>query len=70
MTTHLAILGLMSLFIADYVGIVVWLMRTTGAPARETIRFSLRHLLLAVTLVSIHLGAFVAVISEISPQAN
>ena len=70
MATHLAILGLMSLFVADYIGIVVWLMRTSNARPKETIRFSMRNLLLAVTLVSVHFGAFVAVLSEISQHSR
>jgi hypothetical protein len=66
MTNYLATIGLMLLFVADYIAIIVWLMRTADVP-HHTIRFSVRGLLAAVTLVAIHLGIFTAFIAELSP---
>ena len=59
MTTLLAALGLVFLFIADYIGIVVWLLRTADVADQPT-RFSTRGLFFAVTLVAIHLATFTA----------
>ena len=67
MTNYLATVGLMSLFVADYVGTIVWLMRTANIP-HHTIRFSMRGLFAAVTFVAIHLGMFTAFISELAPH--
>jgi hypothetical protein len=65
MAIYLATLGLTFLFVADYIGIIVWLMRTADIPC-HTIRFSMRGLFLVVTLVAIHLGMFAAFLSELT----
>jgi hypothetical protein len=67
MTNYLATLGLMSLFVADYVGIIVWLMRTADIP-HHTICFSMRGLILGMTIVAIHFGMFAAFLSELAPH--
>lgn len=61
-----AILGLLFLFIADYVAIVYWLMRTANSPAR-TIRLSMRTLLIGMTVAAIHFGIFAAFLSNHLP---
>jgi hypothetical protein len=67
MTNYLATLGLMSLFIADYIGIIVWLMR--GADTKHhTLRFSMRGLFLGLTFIALHLGMFAAFLSELAPH--
>jgi hypothetical protein len=67
MTSHIATLGLMVLFVADFVGFVVWLMQTSYL-VHNNIRFSLRGLLIAVTLIAIHLAVYAAFLSELSPH--
>jgi hypothetical protein len=67
MTNYLATLGLMSLFVADYVGTIVWLMRSADIP-HHTIRFSMRGLFLGMTFVALHLGMFAAFLSELAPH--
>ena len=42
-----ATIGLMLLFVADYIAIIVWLMGTADIP-HHTIRFSMRGLFVAV----------------------
>ena len=69
MTDYIATLGLVLLFVADYIGIIVWLMRTTSIP-HQSFRFSMRGLLVAVTFVAIHLGMFTAFLSELSPDVR
>jgi hypothetical protein len=67
MTNYLATFGLMSLFVADYIGIILWLRRTTDIP-HHTIRFSMRGLLVFTTVVAIHFGMFAAFLSELAPH--
>jgi hypothetical protein len=57
----------MSLFVADYVGIIVWLMRSADTP-HHTIRFSMRGLFLGMTFVALHLGMFAAFLCELAPH--
>ncbi len=66
MTNYLATLGLILLFVADYVGMIVWLMRTADTPYHN-VRFSMRGLFLAVTVAAIHCGMFAAFLSELAP---
>jgi hypothetical protein len=66
MTSYVATIGLISLFVADYIGIVVWLKRTANIP-HHTIRFSMRGFLLGMTALAIHFGMFAAFLSELSP---
>lgn len=66
MTNHLATLGLIFLFAADYIAIIVWLMRTPDT-APHTVRFGMRALFLATTVVSIHVALFAAFLSELAP---
>ena len=65
MTNYLATFGLMSLLVADYIGIIFWLMRTADIPF-HTIRFSMRSLFIATTLAAIHFSMFAALLSELS----
>jgi ABC-type sulfate transport system permease component len=67
MTNYLATLGLTFLFVADYVGIIVWLMRTANV-SNQSIRFSMRGLFLAMTFVAIHIAMFAAFLSELAPH--
>jgi hypothetical protein len=67
MTNHLATFGVMSLLVADYIGIIIWLMRTADVPP-HTIRFSMRSVFLAMTFVAVHCGMFAAFLSELSPH--
>ena len=67
MTNYLATFGLMSLFVADYIGLIVWLMRNADTH-HHTIRFSMRGLFLGMTFVAIHCGMFAAFISELAPH--
>jgi hypothetical protein len=67
MTNYIATFGLMSLFVADYIGIIIWLMRTADIP-QHAIRFSMRGLFLGMTLVAIHFGMFAAFLSELAPH--
>ena len=66
MPNYIATVGLILLFVADYIAIIVWLMQTSNIP-HHTIRFSMRNLFLAVTLIAIHLGIFTAFIAELTP---
>ena len=66
MTNYLATFGLMFLFVADYIGVIIWLMRTASIP-HYTIRFNMRGLFLAVTIAAIHCGMFAAFLSELAP---
>lgn len=66
MTNYLATFGLMFLFVADYIGLIVWLMRTPDI-VPHTVRFGMRSLFLATTVVAIHVALFVAFLSELSP---
>jgi len=66
MTNYLATFGLTSLFVFDYIGIIVWLKRTADIP-HHTIRFSMRGLFLGMTVVAIHFGVFAAFLSELAP---
>jgi hypothetical protein len=63
MAHQLALIGLPLLFLADYVAIVVWLLRTSGNPGRG-IQFGLRSLLVGTTLAAIHLGMITAFMSD------
>jgi hypothetical protein len=63
---YVATLGLIVLFIADYVGIIFWLLRTGDSP-QDTIRFNMRGLFAAMTIVAIHAVIFAAYLSELSP---
>jgi hypothetical protein len=65
MTNYIATLGLMLLFVADYIAIIVWLMRTANIP-HHTIRFSTRGMFVAMTFIAIHLGMFTAFIAELT----
>jgi hypothetical protein len=56
------IFALPLLLVLDYLAIVVWLMRTSGEKARS-VRFSMRTLLLAITIVAIHLALISAFLS-------
>jgi hypothetical protein len=58
----LAFVGLPLLFMADYLAIIIWLMQTSGKPDKP-FRFSLRALLIAITIAAIHLGAISAFLS-------
>ena len=62
MLYYLTILALPFLFLADYLAIIFWLMRSADKPQR-TLRFSLRTLLAAMTLAAIHMGVFTAFLS-------
>jgi hypothetical protein len=66
MTNYFATLGLMFILAADYVGIILWLMRTADLP-NHTIRFSMRGLFFATTIVAVHVAMFAAFLSELSP---
>jgi hypothetical protein len=55
MLDFLATLALPVLFAADYIAIVVWLTGAGDKPD-ERIRFRLRSLLIATTIVAIHLA--------------
>ena len=65
MTNYLATFGVMSLLVADYIGIIIWLMRTADIP-HHTIRFSMRSVFIATTLAAIHFSMFAALLSELS----
>jgi ABC-type sulfate transport system permease component len=69
LTNYIATIGLAFLFIADYIGIIVWLMRSANV-ANHTIRFSMRGLFLAMTFVAIHVAMFAAFLSELAPKAT
>lgn len=69
MMNYLATIGLMLLFVADYIAIIVWLMRTANIP-HQTIRFSMRGRFAAVAFVAIHLGMFTAFIAELTALKN
>jgi hypothetical protein len=69
MTNYLATIGLTFLFVADYVGIIVWLMRTASV-SNHTIRVSMRGLFLALTFVAIHIAMFAAFLAELAPKAT
>ena len=64
--TYLTSLALPLLFLLDYLAIIYWLMRTANQPALA-LRFSMRTLLIAMTLAAIHLGVISAFLSF---QAN
>ena len=66
MTNYIATLGLIVLFVADYIGIIYWLMQTANIPF-YTIRFSMRGLFAGLTFAAIHFGMFAAFLSELSP---
>ena len=66
MANYLATIGLMFLFVADYIGFIVWLMRTADI-SDHTIRFSVRGLFVIVAVVAIHLGMFTAFLAELTP---
>lgn len=66
MTNYLATLCLMFLFAADYIGIIVWLMRTEDTP-NDTIRLTIRGLMVAVTVVAIHAALLTAFLSDPPP---
>ena len=66
MTNDLATFGLMLLFVADYIGIIIWLMRTSDRP-HQAIRFGMRGLFVAMTIAAIHFGMFAAFLSELPP---
>jgi hypothetical protein len=67
MTNYLATIGLTSLFVVDYIGIIIWLMRTADIP-RRPIRFSMRGLFLGMTVVVVHFCMFAAFLSELAPH--
>lgn len=62
MIDQLAIFTLPLLFVADYVAIICWLMRT-GKYSPQSVRFRLRTLLIGTTIVAIHLATFSAFFS-------
>jgi hypothetical protein len=66
MPNYLATLCLMLLFVADYIAIIIWLMRTADVP-NHTIRFSIRGLFVAMTVAAVHLGLMNAFLAELSP---
>jgi hypothetical protein len=61
-----AILILPILFLADYVALIYWLLRTANKPARS-VRFRMRALLAAITIVAVHLAVFAGVHSGSAP---
>jgi hypothetical protein len=63
MAHSLALIALPLLFLADYVAIVTWLLRTAGH-THGGIHFGLRSLLVAITLAAIHLGTIAAFLSK------
>ena len=69
MPTYLATIGLVALFIIDYVALIAWLMRTTGVQ-HDRFRFSIRNLFAVVTFTAIHLGMFAAFLAELSPTKH
>jgi predicted transcriptional regulator len=69
MSAYLATIGLVVLFIVDYVAIIVWLMQTTGND-HHRIRFSMRSLFALVTVAAVHLGVFAAFVAELSPPRH
>ena len=69
MTNYIATFGLIVLFVADYVAIIVWLMRTANV-SNHTIRFSMRGLFAGLTFAAIHFGMFAAFLSELSPPKH
>jgi hypothetical protein len=64
MSPYLATIGLVVLFVADYIGIILWLMKTTDRK-HEKFRFSMRNLFAGFTLAAIHLGMFAAFLAEL-----
>jgi hypothetical protein len=66
MPNYIATVGLMLLFVVDYIAFIVWLMRTAHIP-NHTIRFSTRGLFVTMTIVAIHLAMFSAFIAELGP---
>jgi hypothetical protein len=69
MPNYLATFGLILLFAADYLGIVVWLVRTVDVP-NHTIRVNMRGLFLAMIIVAIHVAMFAAFLSELAPHKH
>jgi hypothetical protein len=69
MSNYLATIGLVALFIVDYISIIAWLMRTSNIPS-DKIRFSMRNLFAAFTIAAIHLGMFAAFLAEVSPAKH
>jgi hypothetical protein len=69
MSTYLATIGLVALFIVDYVAIITWLMRTTDRK-HDKLRFSMRNLLAGFTIAAIHLGMFAAFLAEHSAHTH
>jgi hypothetical protein len=66
MPNYIATVGLMLLFVVDYIAIIIWLMRTAHIPD-HTIRFSMRGLFVTMTFVAIHVAMFTAFIAELTP---
>jgi hypothetical protein len=66
MTNYLATLALIVLFVADYIGIIYWLMQSANIP-HHTIRFGMRGLFAGLTIAAIHFGMFAAFLSELPP---
>ena len=62
MPTNIAIITLPLLCVLDYLALVYWLMRTAGRSDRA-MRFSLRSLLIAMTIAAFHLGLIAAFLS-------
>jgi hypothetical protein len=66
MTNYLATLGLIFILISDYIAIIFWLMRTANL-SNHTIRFSMRSLFLATTIIAVHVAIFAAFLTELPP---
>ena len=67
MMHQLSLLILPVLFLADYLALVFWLLRTADAPPRE-LRYSMRTLLVAMTVVAVHLATFTVFLSAHSAR--
>ncbi len=59
---YLALVAVLFLFMADYLAIVVWLMRTSGK-SEQPVRFGMRTLFIAMTVAGVHFGILAAFLS-------
>jgi uncharacterized membrane protein len=69
MSLYLATIGLIVLFIVDYIAIIAWLMNTTDRK-HDRFRFSMRNLFVGFTIAAIHLGMFAAFLAEHPPHTH